>query len=86
MLTMQCKVLASRLVEKSLLATTRRSTTIIKGVFGLRNEVVHLLLTPHFFIWFVEWNRLIHHHLISHKLIISIISVRNELVSPKFIR
>jgi hypothetical protein len=24
------------------------------SVFGLRNEVIHLLLTPHFFIWFVE--------------------------------
>jgi hypothetical protein len=24
------------------------------SVFGLRNEVIYLLLTPHFFIWFVE--------------------------------
>jgi hypothetical protein len=23
-------------------------------VFGSRNEMIHLLLTPHFFIWFVE--------------------------------
>jgi hypothetical protein len=38
-----------------------------------RNEVIHLLLTPHFFIWFVEYNGLIHHHLIPHKLIISVI-------------
>jgi hypothetical protein len=35
-------------------------------VFGLRNELVHHLLTPHFFVWFVEWNELIHHHLIPH--------------------
>jgi hypothetical protein len=25
-----------------------------KSVFGLRNEVIYLLLTPYFFIWFVE--------------------------------
>jgi hypothetical protein len=25
-----------------------------KSVFGLRNEVIYLLITPHFFIWFVE--------------------------------
>jgi hypothetical protein len=24
------------------------------SVFGLSNEVIHILLTPHFFIWFVE--------------------------------
>jgi hypothetical protein len=24
------------------------------SVFGLMNEVIHPLLTPHFFIWFVE--------------------------------
>jgi hypothetical protein len=27
---------------------------IFYSVFGLRNEVIHLLLTPHFFIWFME--------------------------------
>jgi len=52
------------------------------GVFGLRNEVIHLLLTPHFCIWFVEWNELIYHHLIPHKLIISI-CMRNELILSK---
>jgi hypothetical protein len=31
-------------------------------LFGLRNDLVHLFLTPHFFIWFVEWIELIHHH------------------------
>jgi hypothetical protein len=38
----------------------------INTVFGLRNELVHPLLTPHFFVWFVEWNELIHHHIIPH--------------------
>ena len=28
------------------------------------------LLTPHFIVWFVEWNELIHHHLIPRRLII----------------
>jgi hypothetical protein len=31
-----------------------RTRRIYTSVFGLRNEMVHLLLTPHFFIWFVE--------------------------------
>jgi hypothetical protein len=35
-------------------------------VFGLRIELVHHLLIPHFFVWFVEWNVLIHHHPIPH--------------------
>jgi hypothetical protein len=26
----------------------------IYDVFSLRNEVVHLLFTPHFFVWFVK--------------------------------
>jgi transposase InsO family protein len=39
---------------------------LINGVFGLRNDIVHHLLTPHFFVWFVEWSELIHHHLIPH--------------------
>jgi hypothetical protein len=26
----------------------------INGVFGLSNEVIYFLLTPHIFIWFVE--------------------------------
>jgi hypothetical protein len=33
-------------------------------VFGLRNKLVHHLLTPNFFVSFVEWNELIDHHLI----------------------
>ena len=36
----------------------------ISRVFGLRNKLVHLL-TPHFFVLFVEWNGLKHPHLIS---------------------
>jgi hypothetical protein len=36
------------------------------GVFGLSNELVLHLLTPKFFVWFVEWNELIHHHHIPH--------------------
>jgi hypothetical protein len=35
-------------------------------VFGLRNDVVYHLLTPHFFVWFVEWSELIYHHLIPY--------------------
>jgi hypothetical protein len=35
-------------------------------LFGLRIDLVHHLLTPHFFIWFVEWNELIYHHLIPY--------------------
>ena len=49
-------------------------------VWGMRWSI--FLLTPHFFIWFVEWNELIHKHLIPHKLIISI-CMRNGLIPPK---
>ena len=35
------------------------------------------------FVWFVEWNGLIHDHLITHKLTISICT-RNMLIPPKF--
>jgi hypothetical protein len=38
----------------------------IYGAFGLRNDITYHLLTPHFFVWFVEWSELIHHHLIPH--------------------
>jgi hypothetical protein len=38
----------------SLLCFFIDSSMHIYSVFGLRNEVIHLLLTPHFFIWFVE--------------------------------
>jgi hypothetical protein len=43
-------------------AVARLGTT---GVFGLRNEIVNHILTPQFFVWFVEQSELIHHHLIS---------------------
>jgi hypothetical protein len=42
-----------------------RAETIYK-VFGLRNELTHHFLTPHFFVWFIEWNELIHHQLNPH--------------------
>jgi hypothetical protein len=35
-------------------------------MFGLRNELVYHILILHLFVWFVEWNKLIHHHLIHH--------------------
>ena len=37
----------------------------INRMFDLRNKLVHLL-TSHFFVLFVEWNVLMHPHLISH--------------------
>jgi hypothetical protein len=46
--------------------TTIHAVKGIYSVFGLRDELVHHLLTPHFFVWFVDWNELIHHHLIPH--------------------
>jgi hypothetical protein len=56
----------------------------IYNVFGLRNEVVHHLFTLHFLVWFVEWNELLHHHFIPHRLIISnnVRNVWNELMMP----
>jgi hypothetical protein len=48
-------------------------------MLGLRNEVVHYLLIPHFLVWFVEWNELIHHHFIPHRLIFSN-NMRNEFI------
>jgi hypothetical protein len=36
----------------------------LRVVFSLRNEIVHHLLISHFFVWFVEYNELIHHHFI----------------------
>jgi hypothetical protein len=35
-------------------------------VFDLRNKLVHHLPLFIFFVWFVKWNELIYHHLISH--------------------
>jgi hypothetical protein len=51
------------------------------SVFGLRNKVVPHLLTHHFLVWFVEWNELIHHHFIPHRLIISN-NMGNEFIPP----
>jgi hypothetical protein len=50
-------------------------------VFGLRNELLHHLLTSHFFVWFVEWNGLIHHHLIHHSYLVST-NMKNEITPP----
>jgi hypothetical protein len=50
-------------------------------VFGLRNELVHHLLTLHFFVWFMEWIELIHHHLIPYSYLVST-NVRNEVIPP----
>jgi hypothetical protein len=50
-------------------------------LFGLRNDLVHRLLTPHFFVWFVEWIELIHHHLIPYSYLVST-NMRNEVIPP----
>jgi hypothetical protein len=50
-------------------------------VFGLKNELVHHLLTSHFFVWFVKWIELIHHHLIPYSYLVST-NVRNEVIPP----
>jgi hypothetical protein len=50
-------------------------------VFGLRIDIVHHLLTPHFFVWFVEWSELIHHHLIPHSKLFST-NMWNEVIPP----
>lgn len=39
-------------------------------MFGLKNGIVHYLITPHFLVWFMEWNELIDHHFIHHRLIV----------------
>jgi hypothetical protein len=50
-------------------------------MFGLRNELVHHLFTPHFFIWFVKWIELIHHHPIPYSYLVST-NVSNEVIPP----
>jgi hypothetical protein len=50
-------------------------------LFGLRNDLVHRLLTPHFFVWFVEWIELIHHHLIPYSYLVST-NMRNGVIPP----
>jgi hypothetical protein len=55
------------------------------GVFGLRNKGGLSSFHSLFLIWLVQWNELIHYHLIPYKLIISI-CIRNELIPPKFMR
>jgi hypothetical protein len=48
-------------------------------VFGLRNKLVHHLSS--LFVWFVEKNELIHHHLISHSYLVNT-NTRNSVISP----
>jgi hypothetical protein len=48
-------------------------------LFGLRNELVYHLITPQFFVWFVEWNELIHHHIIPYIYLVST-NMRNVIV------
>jgi hypothetical protein len=50
-------------------------------LFGLRNDLVHRLLTPHFFVWFMEWIELIHHQLIPCSYLVST-NMRNEVIPP----
>jgi hypothetical protein len=47
----------------------------------LRNDLILRLLTPHFFVWFVEWIELIHHHLIPYSYLVST-NMRNEVIPP----
>lgn len=48
-------------------------------MFGLRNELVSHLFS--LFVWFVEMNELIHHHLISHSYLLST-NMRNRVIPP----
>jgi hypothetical protein len=50
-------------------------------LFGLRNDLIYRLLTPHFFVWFVEWIELIHHHLIPYNYLVST-NMRNKVIPP----
>jgi hypothetical protein len=54
---------------------------LLYKLFGLRNNLIHRLLTPHFFVWFVEWIELIHHHLIPYSYLVST-NMRNEVIPP----
>jgi hypothetical protein len=53
----------------------------IYKLFGLRNDLVHHLLTLYFFVWFVEWIELIHHHLIPYSYLVSS-NMRIEIIPP----
>jgi hypothetical protein len=79
---------ALSLRRMALLACTRWGTPSSIGnkiippiykVFGLRNNLVQHLLAPHFFVWFVEWNGLIHHHLIPHSWLVGT-NMRNVVI------
>jgi hypothetical protein len=50
-------------------------------LFGSRNELVHHLLTPYFFVWFVECIELIYHHSIPYSYLVST-NIRNKVIPP----
>jgi hypothetical protein len=43
--------------------------------------MIHRLLTPHFFVWFVQWIELIHHHLILYSYLVNT-NMRNKVIPP----
>jgi hypothetical protein len=67
-------IYATSLIGKHVMTCTYK-------LFGLRNDLVHRLLTPHFFVWFVEWIELIHHRLIPYSYLVST-NMRNEVIQP----
>jgi hypothetical protein len=77
-----CKILGKMIAVPKLPSMSSVIYSVIYRAFGLRNKLVHYLLTLHF-VWLVEWKGLIHHHLIPHKLII-ISSTRNGVIPPNF--
>ena len=57
-----------------------KKSCIAKALFGLKNEVVHVIsLLVKTLVWFEEWNRFIHHHLILHLHRISIHMMKGVL-------
>jgi hypothetical protein len=69
---------AAALARGGMLCTKNIRVCLVRGMGW---SIVFSFLT--FCIWFVEWNELIHHQLIPHKITISI-CMRNELVPLKF--
>jgi hypothetical protein len=57
-----------------------KSSRGIFKLFGVTNNLVYRLLTPHFY-WFVEYIELIHHHLISYSYLVST-NMRNKVIPP----
>jgi hypothetical protein len=61
--------------------TYTNGSAFTNKLFDLSNELVHYIFTPHFFVWFVEWIELIHHHLIPYNYLIST-NIRNKIILP----